>query len=228
MKAKLKIDWATHKAAKFAVENWHYSQCLPNADIVKVGAWESGKFIGVVLFSRGATPELCKPYGMKQTEVCELTRVALSKHESTTSRIVSIALKLLRKRCPKMKLVISFADSDRGHHGGIYQAGNWIFSGDSFGRYIITNGKKEHPRTLGNRYGKGGQSIPWLRNHVDPHAKQIRAGAKHRYLMPLDADTRKRILPLAKPYPKRAGSIEADATGHQPGEGGSTPTPALQ
>ncbi len=28
--------------------------------------------------------------------------------------------------------------------------------------------------------------------------------------------------------PSRAGSIEADATGYQPGEGGSTPTPALQ
>jgi hypothetical protein len=33
---------------------------------------------------------------------------------------------------------------------------------------------------------------------------------KHRYLMPLDDDMRARILPLAKPYPKRAKQAMTD------------------
>lgn len=39
---------------------------------------------------------------------------------------------------------------------------------------------------------------------------------------------RKQIDLLRKPYPKRAGSIDSDATGIQPEEGGAVPTPALQ
>jgi hypothetical protein len=202
-KSDLRVDWATHEAAKYACEHWHYSGCLPKSKLVKIGVWELGRFIGVVMFGVGATPELCKPYKLKSNQVCELVRVALQHHETQTSRIVAMAIKMLRRSNPGLRMIVSFADSDQGHHGGIYQAGGWIYSGDSFGRYIVTNGKKEHPRTLGLRYGVGGQSIPWLRKNVDPNATVINAGAKHRYLMPLDADMRARVLPLAKPYPKR-------------------------
>jgi hypothetical protein len=51
--------------------------------------------------------------------------------------------------------------------------------------------------------------------------------AKYRYLMPLDDEMRAKIAPLAKPYPKRAGSIVTDAPANHAGEGGSVPTPAL-
>ncbi len=50
---------------------------------------------------------------------------------------------------------------------------------------------------------------------------------KYRYLYPLDAAMRAQILPLAQPYPKRATSIQ-DAPAVQTGEGGATPTVALQ
>lgn len=210
-KADLKVDWATHEAAKYAVENWHYSRCMPKSKLVKIGAWEIEKFIGVVIFGVGATPELCKPYRLQSNEVCELVRVALTNHNCQTSRIIAMAMKLLKQSNPGLKLVVSFADSDQGHHGGIYQAGGWVYSGDWFGRYIETNGKREHPRTLGLRYGVGGQSLPWLRKHVDPNARIVEAGAKHRYLMPLDHEMRAKIAPLAKPYPKRPQQAMAGA-----------------
>lgn len=83
--------------------------------MVKVGAWEDGKFIGVVIFSRGATVNIGKPYKMDQTEICELTRVALTNHVTPVTRIVAIAIKMLRKQSPGMKLIISYADVDQGH-----------------------------------------------------------------------------------------------------------------
>lgn len=128
-KADLRIDWATHAAAKFACENWHYSGCLPAGKLVKVGAWEGGKFIGVVLFGRGATPNLGKPYDLGQDECVELVRIALTRHENAVSRIASLAMKFLQKANPKLRLIVSFADSSQGHHGGIYQAGNWVYNG---------------------------------------------------------------------------------------------------
>ena len=75
-KVDLKVDWATHDAAKYACKNWHYSKCLPVGKLVKVGAWEKNQFIGVVLFGRGATPNLGKPYNLNQDECVELVRIA--------------------------------------------------------------------------------------------------------------------------------------------------------
>lgn len=89
-KADLKLDWCSYQAAKYAVEHWHYSKTMPAGKAAIVGVWEFGKFIGCVIFSRGATPNLSKHHGLPQTEICELTRVALSHHNSSVSRIVAI------------------------------------------------------------------------------------------------------------------------------------------
>lgn len=214
-KPRLEINWATHKAAKHACENWHYSGCLPSGKIVKVGAWENGSFIGVVLFSRGASPYLLEKYSISQYEGCELTRIALSKHETPVSRIVRIAMQFLKKSCPGLKLVVSFADPEQGHHGGVYQAGNWIYSGTSNPviEYFI-RGKWRHVR--GAYYEK---------NRATP--TRTRKG-KHRYLMPLDNDMRRRVQSLAKPYPKRVGSADSGTPTVQVGREGANPIPTLQ
>ena len=213
-KNDLRIDWATHEAAKYACEKWHYSGCLPSFKRLKVGAWENGKFVGVVLFGQGATPEYGKRFCLPITSVCELTRVALCKHSISTSRILSIALRFLKKQCPGIRVVISFADSSQGHHGGIYQATNWIYDGPVSTHGYLVNGKIEHPKTLHSRYGVGGQSIPWLREHVDKKAERVVAAIKHRYLMPLDDAMRKQIQSLAKPYPKRVTSADSGTLGN--------------
>lgn len=201
-KVELRVDWATHTSAKFACETWHYSGCVPAGKLVKVGAWEDGKFIGAVLFGRGATPNLCKPYGLAQDECVELVRIALTTHSTPVSRIAALALKFLKRANPKLRLVVSFADSTQGHHGGIYQAGNWVYSGQgAASRFWIVRGKITHPRTVIERGGSN--SLAGARN-MDPAASATIVPGKHRYLMPLDAEMRERILPLSKPYPKRA------------------------
>jgi len=223
----LRLDWCSHEAASYAVTHWHYSRTMPKSKLAKIGAWEQGVFIGALIFGVGATPELCKPYRLKSTEVCELVRIALNKHLTPVSRMVSIALTVLHKAMPGLRVVVSFADTAHGHHGGIYQAGGWFYLGESVGRYIKTFGRVEHPRTLGLRYGRGGQSIPWLRSHVDPRAEQIVAAVKYRYVMPLDAEMRAKLLRLAQPYPKR-GRRRATAATLPSVEGGVNPTRPLQ
>ena len=216
MKPVLKIDWATYESVKHAVTNWHYSESMPAGKMVKIGAWEDDKFIGTVIFGRGANNNIGKPYGMSQVEACELVRIALRKHATPVSRIAAIAIKFLKRNSPGLKLIISYADPRQGHHGGIYQAVNWVYCGKSQAQQqVIHNGKIMHKRTANSMFGtiKGMQKSPVM--------------WKHKYLMPLDAETKKRILTLAKPYPKRAGSDTSDTPGFHPGEGGSLPTPAL-
>ena len=221
----LRLDWVGTDAAIYACKRWHYSRRVPVFKCVRLGVFEYGKFIGVVLFGQGATPQLGSPYGLIGTQVCELTRIALTEHRTQVSRIVKIALRFLLLRCPGLRLVISFADAGHGHHGGIYQGGGWIYLGGRDTHSYRVNGVVTHPKTLHSRYGKGGQSVPWLRSNIDPYAERIEVGFKHRYAMPLDAEMRARILPLAKPYPKRAKEQDGE---HHSSLGGVTPTRTLQ
>lgn len=217
-KPKLKLDWCSHEAAKYAVEKWHYSQSLPAGKMVKVGAWENDKFIGCVLFSYGANQNIGKPYGLPQIEVCELVRVALSKHLAPVSKIVSIAIKFLKSQSPGIRLVVSYADTKQGHIGSIYQAMGWLYQGYFDGEHdVVVNGRKMHRRQAYSLYG----------TTRPPGSFNVPAGGKHKYLMPLDDEIRKRIEPLRKPYPKRVTSIASDVPAIHAGEGGATPTVTL-
>lgn len=226
MKPQLKIDWATHAAAKYAVETWHYSHVLPVPPLVKVGAWEDGKFIGVVIFSRGATPSLLRPFGLSQCEGCELTRIALTAHKSPVSRIVRLAMVFLKQKSPVLRLIVSFADPSEGHHGGIYQAGNWVYNGrtQSSREYIGPDGKRWHARMVKKQ---GWTTVQGKRRKTltPDECSPIEKPGKHRYLMPLDDAMRAQIAPLAKPYPKRAKDQDAE---HPSALGGESPTRTLQ
>ena len=227
-KPTLKIDWATHEASLFACKAWHYSKCVPMPPIVKIGVWEDGKFIGVVLFSRGASPNLGAAYKLTQIECCELTRVALAAHASSVSRILSIAMKFLKKNNPGLRLIVSFADSNQGHHGGIYQAGGWVYSGKSAAKndYIGPDGKKYLSRQVAES-GKVMQFGKMTKVFKRSECVAVPVHGKHRYLMPLDAEMREQIAPLAKPYPKRTTRTKEQDAEHPSALGGASPTRAL-
>lgn len=210
----LYIDWATHEAAEYACKHWHYSRCIPTAKLVKIGVWEFGQFVGVVIYGHGASPYLGNKFGLKVHQCVELVRVAMRNHTVPVSKVIAFSLRLLKKSNPSIRLVVSFADPARGHDGIVYQAGNWIYSGQSNEtNECFVNGRWVHMRRA------------WYRkNDTTPIRKMP---GKHRYLMPLDSEMRERIVPLAKPYPKRAASIDSDATDIQSVEGGATPTAAL-
>jgi hypothetical protein len=214
----LRLDWCSHEAAKYAVEHWHYSRSLSSSKNVYIGVWEDGKFIGVVVFGIGAgNATNGERFGLKRTcEVAELTRVALKAHMTPVSRIVSIAIKMLKHQSPGLRLIISMADPAQGHIGGIYQAGNWIYTGQTKPdvQYLL-KGKWVHHRTAtssGSAKGLPSRPMP----------------AKYRYLMPLDGETKNRIQAMARPYPKRVESDTNDTASVQDAEGGVTPTSTLQ
>ncbi len=224
----LKLDWCTHEAARYAVSHWHYSKSLPTPPLVKIGVWEDDKFIGCVLFGRGGNNNQLKPFGLAQTQGCELVRVALSKHKTPVSRILSIAIKMLKKTQPGLRLIVSYADANESHHGGIYQASGWLYSGQTGEdvRYVDSQGRKWHSRQVSST-GVSRQYGEYRRVPKHSECIAIPLQGKHRYLYPLDDDMRRQIEPLRKPYPKRADSVNSSTAGVQPDGGGANPTSAL-
>lgn len=211
MTSNLRLAWCSFEAAKFACKHWHYSGKPPRQKLAKVGVWESERFIGAVLFGDGANPGLFTPYRLKQTSGCELVRVALSTHQAPVSRIVSVALRLLKTHSPGLRLVLSFADPEQGHDGGIYRAGNWVHLGrtDPADEYIV-NGRRMHGRALrSTRKDHRFQNIDvpnvfeWARRVIDPNITKVVGSSKIRFGYPLDHAMRKQLAPLAKPYPTR-------------------------
>lgn len=196
---ELHIAPCSYKAAKFAVERWHYSGSMPAGKRVAFGVWEGGDFRGAIVFARGANSRIASPYDLQQSEVCELVRIALRSHEWPVTRMVSVCLRLL-KQTQDIRLIISYADPAQGHHGGIYQGGNWIYAGKSIPQNgMLINGKEVHKRTCSKRWGTA--SVPKLRKMgIDAHYGTKRY--KLKYLYPLDDEMRTQIKPLAKPYPK--------------------------
>lgn len=217
----LKIDWATHEAAKYACEHWHYSGCIPKSKLAKYGVWEDGKFIGVVIYGVGATGDLVKRYGLKPEQGCELVRVALTTHETPVTRIIAITLKMLKKTFTGLRVVVSFADPEHGHVGGIYQGGGWMFTGTTGAHHeYLVNGVRYHHRSFAHKF----------KNMLDHQSvTKIKGSSKYRYIMPLDTEMLKQIEPLRKPYPKKCvSSICSDVDTVQVLECGASPTETLQ
>lgn len=214
-KVELKLDWCSYEAAKYACEHWHYSKCMPVGKTVKIGIWENKKYIGCIIYSMGANKALMNPYGLTQFEGCELTRIALNKHITEVSRLVRISIAMLKKQSPGLKLIVSFADSGHEHIGGIYQAGNWIYTGDTKEEYeYYYAGRWMHRRSAGSLRG----TISGLEKRGN--------GFRRRYLMPLDKEIAKQIESLRKPYPKKTsgGSVTVAQPAIQQERGGSIPT----
>lgn len=212
-KPNLKIDWASHDAAKYACINWHYSKCLPVGKLVKIGAWENGKFIGVVIFARGANHNMSKEYGLGQDECVELVRIALTKHITQVSKIMTFAIKWLGQSNTGIKLIVSYADPEQGHHGGIYQATNWVYQGVSMKAVKVWyKGKWAHKKTVDDA---GIDQTNLLKKVVQ---------GKHKYLFALNNQIKDKIKLLHKPYPKRVKEQELE---YHSGLGGASPTHTL-
>jgi hypothetical protein len=199
-KPKLLVAPCSYQAAKYAVEKWHYSNNLSASKNNFYGIWENDLFVGCVVFGRGANNNIGKPYGLDQISICELTRVALSNsHNTSTSKIVSLALKQFKKYYTSMRLIVSYADANQGHIGIIYQAMNWVYTGRAQSTpLVLLNGRWVHARQAGSVNG----SVVGL-------CKKAQLD-KYRYLYPLDRAMRKQIAPLAKPYPKREVNHASD------------------
>jgi hypothetical protein len=206
-KVNLKVDWCSYEAAKYAVMRWHYSKCMPIGKMIKIGAWEDRIFVGCVLFSLGSNRNMHKPFGLKKTEVCEITRIALNKHKTPVTRIVKIAFIFLKKKCPNIKLVISYADPAQGHTGQIYKAGNWEYLGETKAQdhYVeIMTGKFIHKRTVTK--DSRGRAARLIKNEI---------------IKPIKTNKHKFIYWLKRP-PEGTGLSDQDK------KGGSIPTRTLQ
>ena len=215
---ELLVHWCDAKAARFACERWHYSQSMPVGRLATVGAWEHDRFIGAVVFGRGANFHLGDAFGLLIGEYAELARIALRGHEHPVSQIAMRAVRLLHRQAPDLRLLLSFADPRQRHHGGIYQAMSWTYLGQSAPsrHFVMPDGSVVHQRaaTAGN-FGGARVAAP-----VGGVLRMVEG--KHKYALGLDHRMKRTLAAMAKPYPCGVG-LRGEPAGFQSAGAGSIP-----
>lgn len=117
---KLTYEWFLNK---------HYAKRIPGVILFTFGIYEDKILKGVCSYGLPPSPDLCKGIcGIEFKDiVLELNRLCVDEdlEKNALSYFVGQTLKLL----PKPKIIVSYADSSQHHHGYIYQATNWIYTG---------------------------------------------------------------------------------------------------
>lgn len=128
--------------------------------------------------------------------------------KNSESYCIAQSIKLIKKHCPQIKWIISFADATQCGHGTVYQASNFLLTGIKKNTQTIlmpdgkiltrltltdtSNKKNQEYFTKYNVSNKGGSSI---KGFIDGGAKVLE-GFQIRYMYFID---RKKIKDLTVP-----------------------------
>lgn len=176
---------------------------------------------------------------------------------NTESRFLGVAMRMIRREAPWVEWVLSYADAAQCGDGTIYRASGFVLTMIKRTRNSATlpSGEVVHKMTLENGGGParrrpelGGRSYFEITGGRYDFAAYCRAagatplgGFQLRYIRFLEPAARARLTVPEIPFTAiaeagagmylgqaRAGSIAVDAPAIHAGEGGSSPTPALQ
>ena len=160
------LEISSDAAATFLLPR-HYSGRIPS--ISKAFGWYvKGELKAVVTFGKPASPQLC--IGVCGEEyadrVYELNRLCREQdfHEPLSS-FVSACLRRLRVQ---RWIIVSYSDTAMNHHGYIYQACNFLYTGATKERTDIFTGGGKHSRH-------------YTEEDLNCGVRQVRS-SKHRYV----------------------------------------------
>ena len=175
--------------------NKHYAKRIPSISYA-FGLLKDRELLGVCTFGSPPSNALCIGICGKRykSQVIELNRLCIN--DISVNNITSYFLCHCLKLIPKPRIIVSYADTSQNHHGYIYQATNWIYTGLS---------AKRTERYDPNNPNKHSKTVTETMNYDDLSVRE--RPQKHRYIMFLGNKTQKKNMLKnlkyeKKPYPK--------------------------
>jgi len=127
----------------------HWSNVVRNTHYICFGAKYDDKWYAVGIWS---SPVAQNRFSDGK-QMLELRRLAICKDapKNTATRMISVMVKMIRKKFPDIKRLISYQDTE-AHKGTIYKASNWRIGGESKGMSWTTKNRRRNPeQTLANK-----------------------------------------------------------------------------
>jgi hypothetical protein len=173
------------------------------------GLYKNNVLVGIMTFGNAVPLNMKKSlFGEKYMNlVYELNRLCTNDDldKNANSFFISESFKLL----PKPMIIVSYADKSVGHNGYIYQATNFIFTGESHTQLDWKLKGKEHihSRTLMDEFAFTENRVEKLKEKYGDQLYQIKREPKYRYVCILAHKRLKREIMNnklfeAKSYPK--------------------------
>ena len=184
----------------------HYARRMPPIEY-SFGLFDlNGTMQGIVTYGTPVSSTLRNLWQNKY-KLIELNRLCVNEglEKNVLSYFVGISLKML----PKPFVIASYADTSKNHHGYIYQATNWLYTGLSvaFKDYMIKGMEHLHNGTIMDMSRGQENRVQWLRDKYGDDLIMVERPQKHRYFYFLGnkkqvKDMYKMLPYELQPYPK--------------------------
>ena len=229
--------------ANTLVKRLHYSGKVTQNSQIHIGVFMGGRLLGAMQF--GPSIDKRRMQGLVADTpwngFIELNRMAFDERlpRNSESRALGISMRLLRKNAPHLQWVVSFADGAQCGDGTIYRAAGFCLTGLRRNTSMIRleDGSVVARKSLDNHISPDGRYLS--RTAREGGIKPI-DGYQLKYVYFLDPTARERLTVPILPFSAiddagarmyrgtRAGSVDSDAPTVPVGEGGASPTSALQ
>lgn len=178
--------------------NKHYARRIPPIEY-SFGLFLDLKLCGIITFGTPVSSTL-RDLWQNKYKLMELNRLVVNEDidRNCLSFFVSKSLSML----PKPLVLVSYADTSKNHHGYIYQATNWIYTGLSlaFKDYYIKGMEHLHNGTIMDMSRGKENRVQWLRDKFGDDLIMIDRPRKHRYFYFIGSKTDKKIMKKMLPY----------------------------
>lgn len=185
----------------------HYARRWPSISYA-FGLFLDDQLCGVVTYGTPLSSTLRVGIAGSEykSDVLELNRLCLLNNiKNEASILISRSLKLL----PKNKIIVSFADTNQGHNGYVYQATNFLYCGLSAKRtdWKIKGREHLHSQTISDEFRGVKNRAKAIRDKYGDDFYLAPRPRKHRYIMLIgDKKYRKKVKQQLRyklePYPK--------------------------
>lgn len=202
----------------------HYAHRIPPI-MYSFGLYEGNKLIGVCTYGRPVAHFLIKNAfgGRFQNSFLELNRLCVN--DGLPKNVLSFFVAQTFKLLPKPIALVSYADTSKNHHGYIYQATNWIYTGLSakFKDYMVKGYEHLHGSSVMDMVGRSDgeqghlDKVKLLKERFgEENVYLVERPRKHRYFMLLGnkrevKDMKNALIYKEEPYPK-GDNIRYDST----------------
>ena len=182
--------------------NVHYARRLPSISYA-FGLFDGLEMRGVVTYGTPAASTLRSGVaGPDYAQiVLELNRLCLVENRpNEASRLVGASLRMLPRPC----IVVSFADTEQGHDGVVYQATNFLYTGLSAKRtdWKVKGLEHLHGQTIADQVrGVDGRRVDAIKAKYGNRFYLRERSRKHRYVMLVGSKYQKRKMMEALRYP---------------------------
>lgn len=203
-----RIPWTV---AREVIIAHHYSHKIVNNSYLHLGVYIDGAFEGVLSWGYALNPASAGKVveGTVQGEYLELNRMWVSDDapRNSESRAISFALKYVRRACPSVAWVQSFADERCAGLGVVYQACSFLYVGCHEACFYELDGQLYHQIIATAKRGRKGRCMGvYVRENL--HRATRHTWRQFRYIRFLKTDWQRRLKLPVLPYPKREKMAE--------------------